>query len=144
MWRFFCNYKVESIPNDKITTIHVERIRYLKSKGTAESNNQVDFERGNIHGKSHGLVYDSNRGSLLLNSEVEIFVEPTDAQKSQIRIRCGSLNYNKSSNQMEMRSNVTVTEGDTFMQADAVKALLREDDSSILRIDAEGRVRSIS
>ncbi len=138
------NHKVEPIPNDKITTIHVERIRYLKSGGTAESDGQVIFDRGNIHGKGRGLVYDSNRGSLLLNSDVEIFVEPANSQMSQIQIRCGSLDYNKSSNQMEMRSKVTLTEGDTFMEADEVKALLREEDSSIRRIDAEGKVRSIS
>ena len=75
---------------------------------------------------------------------MEIFVEPANPHEPGIELRCGTLDYEKRSQHIEMRSNVSLRQGDTSMEADVINAWLREADSSVSRIDALGHVRSVS
>ena len=74
--------KVEPTPNDTLTTIQMEKITYLKTSGKAQTDDLVRFARGNMQGTSRGLTYDSNQESVHLHSDVQIVVQPTDAQKA--------------------------------------------------------------
>lgn len=136
--------KVDSIPNDKVTTIQVEKITYLKATGIAQTEDLVTFSRDGVHGTSRGLTYDTNRESIRLRSAVEILVQPRDNGEPQTELRCGTLDYFKASQRIDMYSNVLLQRGDASLEADAVKVWLHESDSSVSRAEALGRVRSAS
>jgi lipopolysaccharide export system protein LptA len=136
--------KVEPAPNDTLTTIQMEKITYLKSSGKAQTDDLVRFSRGTMHGTSRGLTYDTNQASIHLLADVQIFVQPADPQKAPLQLRCGTLDYLKSSSRIDMRSNVSVQEGSRSLNANQLIAWLRETDSSISRIEASGQVRSVS
>jgi lipopolysaccharide export system protein LptA len=137
-------HKVDRVSNDKVTTIHVDEITYLKAAGKAQTEDYVEFVRENVHGTSHGLTYDVNEQSIRLHSDVEIVVLPQDPHEPETHLRCDTLDYYKSSQTIEMRSNVSLLKGDTSMEASFVKAWLRETDQSVSRIDALGKVRTSS
>ena len=137
-------HKVDRVSNDKVTTIHVDEITYLKAAGKAQTEDYVEFVRENVHGTSHGLTYDINEESIRLHSDVEIVVLPQDPHEPETHLRCDTLDYFKSSQVIEMRSNVSLLKGDTSMEASFVKAWLRETDQSVSRIDALGQVRTSS
>jgi lipopolysaccharide export system protein LptA len=136
--------KVDSVLNDKVTTIQVEKITYLKATGTAQTEELVRFSKENIRGTSRGLTYNATQESVRLHSAVEIFVEPEGPEESQIELRCDRLDYDRKSELIEMHSNVSLLKGDTSMEADLLRAWLRKGDSSISRVDAVGRVHSVS
>lgn len=136
--------KVEPTPNDTLTTIQMERITYLKSSGKAQTDDLVRFFRGPMRGTSRGLTYDTNQASVHLLADVQILVQPTDPQRAPLQLRCDTLDYLKASSRIHMRSNVSVQEGNRSLNANQLIAWLRETDSSISRIDASGRVRSVS
>ncbi len=136
--------KVEPTPNDTLTTIQMEKIIYLKSSGKAQTDDLVRFARGNMRGTSRGLTYDSNQESVHLHSDVQIFVQPADPQKAPLQLRCDTLDYLKASAKIDMRSKVSLREGSRSLDANRLIAWLRETDSSVSRVDALGRVRSVS
>ena len=136
--------KVAPTPNDTLTTIQMDKITYLKASGKAQSDDLVRFARGNMRGTGRGLTYDSNQGSVHLHSEVQIVVQPADPQKPPVQLRCDALDYLKASGKIDMRSNVSLREGSRSLEARQLIAWLRETDSSVSRIDASGRVRTIS
>jgi lipopolysaccharide export system protein LptA len=136
--------KVEPAPNDTLTTIQMERITYLEASGKAQTDDRVQFARGNMRGTSRGLTYDSNQESVHLHSEVQIVVQPADPLRPPLQLRCDTLHYLKASAKIDMRSNVSLREGSRSLDADRLIAWLREADSSVSRIDALGRVRSVS
>jgi lipopolysaccharide export system protein LptA len=137
-------HKVDRVSNDKVTTIHVDEITYLKAAGKAQTEDYVEFVRDNVHGTSRGLTYDMNEESIRLHSDVEIFVAPRNSIEPETELRCDTLEYYKSSQLIEMRSNVSLVKGDTSMEASLVKAWLRETDQSVSRVDALGQVRTSS
>jgi len=126
------------------TTVEVDRIKYAQKTGIAETAEEVKFTRGRVHGRSQGLTYDSQRGNLHLQTQVEIYVEPSKADDSQIQLKAGSLTYSKASNLVQMRTDVWIRKADNETTADWVDALLDPDDSSLTQISAVGNVRSIS
>ncbi len=136
--------KVGEPPNDKSTTIQMERITYLKASQTAQTDSMVSFSRGNIQGTGHGLTYDTERESIRLHDAVEIRIQPQDPGEAPVELRCGSLVYNKPVEQIEMWANVALRRGDSSMSASSMKAWLRKVDFSISRVDALGNVRSVS
>lgn len=137
-------HKTTPPPEEKLTTIQVEKINYLKSNGLIETEEDLVFARGKIHGKSRGLSYDSNRQSLRLKAAVVIFVEPVKPDEAPIEIQSDQLDYEKSSSRLILRSKVTVKRGTNSLHADLVEAFLRPEDSSISRIEANGHVNAIS
>jgi lipopolysaccharide export system protein LptA len=122
----------------------MEQITYLKSSGKAQTDDLVRFARGNMRGTSRGLTYDTNQESVHLHADVQILVQPADPQKAPLQLRCDTLDYVKASARIDMRSKVSVREGSRSLDANQVIAWLREADSSVSRIDASGRVRSVS
>jgi lipopolysaccharide export system protein LptA len=136
--------KVTPTPNDTLTTIQMEKITYLKASGKAQSDDLVRFARGNMRGTGRGLTYDTNQESVRLQSEVQIVVQPVDPQKPPVELRCDSLDYVKASGKIDMRSNVSLHEGSRSLDAQQLIAWLRETDSSVSRVDALGRVRTVS
>jgi lipopolysaccharide export system protein LptA len=136
--------KVAPTPNDRLTTIQMEKITYLEASGKAQTDDLVRFVRGNMQGTSRGLTYDSNQGSVYLHSDVQIVVQPTDIRRAPVQLRCDTLDYLKASGKIDMRSNVSLLEGDRSLNANQLVAWLRETDSSISRIDAIGKVRTVS
>ena len=131
-------------PDDKLATIRVERINYVRSTGAIETEEDVAFTRGKIHGKSRGLFYDSNRQSLRLKAAVEILVEPASSNQAPVEIHSSQLDYEKPLNQVVLRSQVSVKRGPNMLSADLAQAFLRAEDSSVARIEAAGRVKSMS
>lgn len=136
--------ETEQVPSDKATTIQVERITYLKSSHTAQTDGLVRFSRGNIRGTCLGLTYDSERESIRLHAAVEILVQPTEPRQAPVELRCGTMIYYKSGEQIDMQANVALRQGDNSMNANSMKAWLRPGDFSISRLDAVGEVRSVS
>jgi lipopolysaccharide export system protein LptA len=126
------------------TTVKVDRIQYAQKTGIAETEEEVNFMRGRVHGKSRGLTYDSQNSTLHLHSQVEIFVEPAGAEDSQIQLKTASLTYLKPSNLVQMRSDVWIRKAGNETRADLVDAFLDPDDSSLTRINAAGNVHSVS
>ena len=126
------------------TTVNVDKIQYAQKTGIAETQEEVNFIRGRVHGRSRGLTYDSQKGILGLHSEVEIFVEPVGIEDSQVQLKAASLTYLKPSNLVQMRSNVWIRKADSETRADLVDAYLDPGDSSLTRIHAVGNVHSIS
>jgi LPS export ABC transporter protein LptC len=138
------NLNAGSTPPDRLTILKVDKMKYSQKKGTAETEDEVHFARGHIHGKSRGLTYDSKQESLFLRSQVEIFVEPASQGDAEIEVRSDALKYDKKSNQVELRSNVSIKKSFNELRADVVRAFLNETDSSLTRVDAIGEVRSVS
>ena len=137
-------HKATPPPEEKLTTIQVEKIKYLKSNGLIETDEDLAFARDKMHGKSRGLSYDSNRQSLRLNAAVVIFVEPVNPNETLIEIRSDQLDYEKTSSQVILREKVTVKRGPNLLHADLVETFLRPEDSSISRIEARGHVNAVS
>jgi lipopolysaccharide export system protein LptA len=137
-------HKTTPPPEEKLTTIQVEKIKYLKSNGLIETEEKLVFARGRIHGKSRGLSYDSNRQSLRLPAAVVILVEPVKPNEAPIEIESDQLDYEKTTSQLILRSKVTVKRGLNSLQADLVEAFLRPEDSSVSRIEASGHVNATS
>ncbi len=137
-------HKTTPLPEEKLTTIQVERIKYLKSNGLIETEEDLVFARGKIHGKSRGLSYDSNRQSLRLKAAVVIFVEPVKPTEMPIEIQSDQADYEKASSQLILRSKVIVKRGPNSLHADLVEAFLRPVDSSVSRIEATGHVNATS
>jgi lipopolysaccharide export system protein LptA len=136
--------KVEPPPNDTLTAVQMDKITYLKSSGKAQTDDPVQFARGNMQGTSRGLTYDTNQGSVHLHSNVHIVVQSADPQKPPLELRCETLDYLKASGKVDMHSNVSLREGNRSLNANRLVAWLRETDSSLSRVDAEGRVRTVS
>lgn len=126
------------------TTVKVDRIQYAQKTGIAETEEEVNFMRGRVHGRSRGLTYDSQNSTLRLHSQVEIFVEPAGAEDSQIQLKTASLTYLKLSNLVQMRSDVWIRKAGNETRADLVDAFLDPDDSSLTQINAAGNVHSVS
>ncbi len=137
-------HKATPPPEEKLTTIQVEKITYLKSSGLIETDEDLAFTRGKIHGKSRGLAYDSNGQSLRLKSAVVIFVEPVKPTESLMEIRSDELDYEKTSSRVILRSKVSVKRGANVLNADLVETFLHPEDSSIERIEASGHVNAVS
>jgi len=135
--------KVGTAPNDTLTAIQMERITYLKSSGKALTDDRVQFARGNMRGSSRGLAYDFDQESVHLPSEVHIVVQPEDPGRPALDLQCDTLDYSKATGKIDMRSNVSLREGTRSMNASQVIAWLRTTDSSLLRVDSVGRVRSV-
>jgi LPS export ABC transporter protein LptC len=133
-----------STPSDLPTTLRVNKIKYAQKTGMARTDDEVTFIRGRIHGKSRGLTYDSKSGAISLLSKVEIWMDPADAEDSEVQLRCGSLTYYKTSNRIEMEPNVFVQKSYNEIQADKIIVFLDNTDSSLTRINALGNVRSVS
>jgi len=133
-----------TIPNALLTVVKVRRIKYAQKTGIAETEDEVDFARGRIHGKSCGLTYDSKLGSIYLHSQVEIFVDPAGPEDSEIHLKSDSLTYFKASNRIEMRSNVLVEKSCNQIRANVIEAFLSDVDSTLTRIDARKDVHSVS
>jgi len=133
-------------PSDPLlsTTVKVDRIRYAQKTGIAETAEEVNFRRGRLHGRSLGLTYDTQRSSLYLHSQVEVYVEPARSEDSEIQLKSGSLTYLKLSNLVQLRSDVWIREADNETKADWVDAFLDPDDSSLTQINAVGNVHSVS
>ena len=131
-------------PEEKLTTIQVEKIKYLKSNGLIETEEDLVFARGKIHGKSRGLSYDSNRQSLRLKAGVVIFVEPVKPGEAPIEIQSDQADYEKTSSQLILRSKVIVKRGPNLLHADLIETFLRPEDSSVSRIEASGHVNTTS
>ena len=126
------------------TTVRVNRIKYTQKTGIAETSDEVHFTRGRVHGRSQGLTYDSQNGSLHLHSQVEIFVDPARNEDAEIQLRSSSLTYLKPSNLVQLRSAVWIRKADSEIRADSVDAFLDSADSTLTQINAIGNVRSVS
>jgi lipopolysaccharide export system protein LptA len=156
---FFDNVVIELGPLNKVlsrnqtdssggsgirTQVKVDRIKYLQKTGIAQTDEEVNFVRGRLHGRSQGLTYNSTGGTLQLHSQVEMFVEPEGSSDSQVQFRTGSLTYFKTSNVVQMQSGVWIRKLDNETRADKAEAFLDSSDSSLTRINAAGHVQSLS
>ncbi len=131
-------------PADLVTTIRVDKIRYLQKTATAKTEDEVTFTRGRVRGKSLGLTYDARQGSIELHSQVEILVDPIRPEDDRILLRSGRLKYFMTSNHIELDSIVFVRKSLNELRCNVMRAFLNEQDSSLSRLDAIGDVHSTS
>ncbi|MXZ36563.1 MAG: LPS export ABC transporter periplasmic protein LptC [Acidobacteria bacterium] len=130
----------ESIP----AIVRAERMTYSRSRDRVTSEAAVSFERGRVSGSSQGLVYHPRSGVIVLPSQVDLTVLPSQEQDHLLRIRADRLKFHKPSGRVALRSNVRVEKGPTELAADEMRIFFSTPAWTLSRIQARGRVRSRS
>ncbi len=103
------NVQIETSEALKIKTNHVV---YTKKTETAHIEEEIEFERDNIRGKSYGATVKmgEKRLELLKDVEIETFDSPSLA-KSNVRfakINSGTATYDQIANQIVLNTNVSI------------------------------------
>ncbi len=134
----------QTAPSDKeITTIKTPKIIYRKKDGKAETGDAVEFYRGRIHGNCRGLSYDSNRELLQLLADVKIRVDSSRPGMAPASILAGGLNFFNPVHRVELLSPVKISQVSQELTADHLWVYL-DDDQAAQRIEATGKVRTVS
>jgi LPS export ABC transporter protein LptC len=90
--------------------VRTEQVTYKKSDETATAEEQVSFDRENVHGSSFGAVVNvpAKRLELLKDVRIEAF-ESAGSSNKQATIESGYAAYDQQSEEIELRDGVTTS-----------------------------------
>lgn len=92
--------------------VKTNNLTYSKTKGTADADEAIEFERGNIRGRSFGATVNmgEKRLELLKDAELETFESP-ELMRANVRyakLNSGSASYDQVANTVTLNSGVAI------------------------------------
>jgi LPS export ABC transporter protein LptC len=124
-------------------TLKMDRITYRKTQALADTDREVKFFRGRMHGECRGMSYNFQQEILRLHQSVRILIDPSRPSEPQARVEAGALEYSHQPRMAEFRSQVSVRKGKEEMSAEMLRIFLDEN-QAVTRAEAAGQVRTIS
>jgi lipopolysaccharide export system protein LptA len=126
-------------------TVYLEtsKVSYQHEGSLVVSDQEVRFRIGPASGTSQGMVYTTRDGSLELEKDVVVQLQPhiDHASDPPLRLTASRLRYDKLSRQIMLWGPIRVTQGERKVSADSGKVFLNES-SRVTRGDLEGGVKA--
>ena len=126
-------------------TVYLEtsKVSYRHEGSLVTSDQEVRFRVGPASGTSQGMVYATRDGSLELEKDVVVQLQPHNGHASDppLRLTASRLRYDKLSRQIMLWGPIRVTQGERKVSADSGKVFLNEA-NRVTRGDLEGSVKA--
>jgi lipopolysaccharide export system protein LptA len=126
-------------------TVYLEtsKVSYRHEGSLVTSDQEVRFRIGPASGTSQGMVYATRDGSLELEKDVMVQLQPHIGHASDppLRLTASRLRYDKLSRQIMLWGPIQVTQGERKVSADSGKVFLNEA-NRVTRGDLEGSVKA--
>ena len=126
-------------------TIYLEtsRVSYRHGGSLLSSDRAVRFRIGPASGTSRGMVYATKNGSLELEKDVAMELQPRDGYTSSppLRLTASRLRYEKLNRQITLWGPILVTQGERKVSGDSGKVFLNEA-NRVMRGELEGSIKA--
>jgi len=142
------NAEADNVPHAGLKgrqTIYLEtsKVSYRHEGSQVMSDQAVRFRIGPASGTSQGMVYATRDGSLELEKDVVMELQPHNGQTSgpPLGLTASRLRYEKLSRQITLWGPIRVTQGDRKISGDSGRVFLNEA-NRVTRGDLEGSVKA--
>jgi len=121
--------------------VKTNSLSYDQASEIVKSEERVEFQRDNISGTSIGAVYQEKAGHLALIKDVDITVQPKDANgqaaSAPVNIKSNTADYQKAASIIDFIGNVVAMRSSDEMRADNMKGFL-DQQNRVTRVEARG------
>ena len=130
-------------PKD-IAFIRSNKLKFSKSSGQVSTKELVSLEKGLIRVSGRGLIYDSGKDLIKLNSQVSVTLFPRVKGSNVTRLKADYLDYFRKNQMMTLHSKVWIKHGKTELTAQQLRVQFSPSGSKLNRIEARGDVKTKS
>jgi lipopolysaccharide export system protein LptA len=134
----------EGLKGKQTVYLETSKVSYQHEGSQVVSDQEVRFHTGLASGTSQGMVYATRDGSLELEKDVVVQLQPRidHASDPALRLTASRLRYDKLRRQIMLWGPIRVTQGERNVSADSGKVFLNEA-SRVTRVDLEGSVKAL-
>ena len=144
------NVKSDNVSNSfqrsptKIGIIKSKKLKFSRSSGQVFTKEFVSLEKGLIRASGLGLIYDSGKDLIKLDSRVKVTLLPKIEGNNLVQVKADNLEYLRQNQMMTLHSNVWLRNGKTELTALKLRVLFSPSGSQLSKIEARGNVKTKS